>query len=82
MTTYEEQLQDINNRLTKLGLDYKNVADWLQLSPSGAWLKLNGERKLDYDEMRDILNQLTVEEKVREAIQEVRENAVNTITGE
>ena len=80
--TYDEQLLDINNRLTALGLDYKNVADWLQLSPSGAWLKLNGERKLNYDELRDILNQLTVEEKVREAIQEVREDAINSTTGE
>lgn len=73
MMEYEEQLLVINTRLQALGLDYKNVANWLEISPSGAWLKLNGERQLSYDELRDILNQLTVEEKVREMIQEVRE---------
>ena len=78
METYDEQLLTINQRLTALGLDYKNVADWLELTRPGAWLKLNGERQFTYDELRTVLNQLTVEETVREVIQ----NADDTTTRE
>lgn len=78
METYKEQLTSINQRLTALGLDYKNIADWLELSPSGACLKLNGKRMFTFDELRTVLNQLTVEETVREVIQ----NADDTTTGE